>query len=214
MDTFSQAALVVLAMVLFANYRNGTLGDWLKAKFLNKGAPAPGGDIWGGSDSTVGGGGELASTSPDPSSSGPAHSPGDSTFLGKFLWPVGGATLTGHFGDGRNGHTHEGIDLAVPTGTAVGAAAAGRVTFAGPSAGYGLRVDIDNGNGWVTRYGHLSRLDVGVGDVLKAGDLIAKSGNTGDSTGPHLHFEIRRFGNAVDPLGYLGPVNPAAVSAA
>jgi murein DD-endopeptidase MepM/ murein hydrolase activator NlpD len=207
-DTFSQAALVLLLMVAFNNYRNGTLGDWLKAKFLNKGAPAPAGDVWGpgadyggGEFDTGGGGGGFPKMVDAPS-----------TFLGKLLWPVTGGKLTGNFGDARPGHTHEGVDEAVPIGTNVAAAGAGTVTYAGPSAGYGLRVDIDHGGGLVTRYAHLSRADVRVGGQVRAGDRIGLSGNTGDSTGPHLHFEVRQGGVAVDPLPYLGPAGQAAVA--
>src|SRR5205085_10055538 len=127
-----------------------------------------------------------------------------STWLGRLLNPVKGATVTGAFGDQRPGHLHEGIDLAAPTGTAVDAAGSGTVTYAGPSGDYGLRVDIDHGGGLVTRYAHLSGIGVSVGQTLSAGAQLGAVGQTGDATGPHLHFEVRRDGVAVDPAPYLG----------
>lgn len=206
MDTFAQAALLVLAMILYSNYRNGTLGDWVKAKFLNKAAPSQFGDAWGDGGTT--GGGEAGSGG---GGGAPKLINAPSDWLGKLVWPLKG-TLTGRFGEQRPGHLHAGIDEAVPIGTAVGAAAAGKITYAGPSAGYGNRVDVDHGNGTITRYAHLSAATVRVGQTVTAGQQIALSGNTGASTGPHLHFEVLRDGVAVDPLPYLGPINPAVTT--
>lgn len=83
------------------------------------------------------------------------------------------------------------------------ATSGGKVTAAGWQSGYGYVVYIDHGGGVTSRYGHLSKVLVKVGQSVSQGDVIARSGNTGNSTGPHLHFEIRVNGNAVSPLSYL-----------
>lgn len=124
-----------------------------------------------------------------------------------FVWPLKGR-LTSLFGPRIHPiyHTpdfHTGIDLAVPVGTPVHAAAAGKVVQAGWQGGYGLLLVIDHGNGLSTYYGHLSEVLVRVGQFVEQGQVVARSGNTGLSTGPHLHFEIRRFGEPVDPLPWL-----------
>lgn len=118
-----------------------------------------------------------------------------------FIWPVHGV-LTSGFG-WRWGRMHEGIDLAVGMGTPVVAAAAGTVIVAGWLGGYGNLVVVDHGNGISTAYGHNSSVTVGFGQYVAQGQLIAYSGNTGHSTGPHVHFEVRINGSPVDPLGYL-----------
>jgi len=121
--------------------------------------------------------------------------------LRNFDWPVSGR-ISSRFGP-RWGRQHQGLDIAVPTGTPVRAAAAGTVTYAGSMGSYGIIVIIDHGNGVETRYAHNSRVAVKVGQRVKRGELIAYSGNTGNSTGPHLHFEIRYRGTAVNPENYL-----------
>ena len=98
---------------------------------------------------------------------------------------------------------HAGIDFRVATGTSVRSTAPGKVVVAGRNGGYGNMVEIDHGNGVSTRYGHLSTILVNVGDVVKAGEAIARSGSTGRSTGPHLHYEVRLHGDAVDPMRFL-----------
>jgi murein DD-endopeptidase MepM/ murein hydrolase activator NlpD len=98
---------------------------------------------------------------------------------------------------------HAGIDFRQKTGSEVKATGAGVVIHAGTAGGYGIMVEIDHGNGITTRYGHLSKVLVKEGDVINAGDLIALSGSTGRSTGPHLHYEVRRNGSAVDPMRFL-----------
>ncbi|GAA4206127.1 M23 family metallopeptidase [Actinocatenispora rupis] len=103
----------------------------------------------------------------------------------------------------RWGVLHAGVDLAVPMNTPIHAAHAGSVSIAGAYDGYGNAVGLENGNDIATVYGHLSRVVVHTGDHVRAGQLIGFSGNTGDSTGPHLHFEMRRHGVAFDPLPYL-----------
>jgi len=118
-----------------------------------------------------------------------------------FIWPVHGV-LTSGFG-WRWGRMHEGIDLAVSNGTPVVAAAAGTVIVAGWMGGYGNLVVVDHGGGIATAYGHNTSVTGGVGQQVAQGQLIAYSGNTGHSTGPHVHFEVRINGGAVDPMGYL-----------
>ena len=118
-----------------------------------------------------------------------------------YIWPAHGI-LTSSFG-WRWGRMHEGIDIAVGNGTPVVASASGTVIVAGWMGGYGNLVVIDHGNGVSTAYGHNTSVAVGVGQSVAQGQLIAYSGNTGHSTGPHIHFEVRINGAAVDPLGYL-----------
>jgi murein DD-endopeptidase MepM/ murein hydrolase activator NlpD len=120
---------------------------------------------------------------------------------GMFAWPVAGATLSSSYGE-RWGRTHKGIDL-VSGNRTIKAADAGTVTFAGVQSGYGNVVIVDHRNGYVTYYGHLSSISVSVGQRLSQGGKIGIMGNTGRSTGTHLHFEIRKNGTAVNPLKYL-----------
>jgi murein DD-endopeptidase MepM/ murein hydrolase activator NlpD len=98
---------------------------------------------------------------------------------------------------------HNGVDISAPIGTWVGAAALGKVLEAGWSNGYGNYVKIAHPNGYTTLYGHLSRIFVHSGQTVKAGSLIAKSGNTGRTTGPHLHFSIFKGNAVMNPLDYL-----------
>jgi murein DD-endopeptidase MepM/ murein hydrolase activator NlpD len=118
-----------------------------------------------------------------------------------FVWPMSGV-LTSGFG-WRWGRMHEGIDIAGPSGTPVVAAAAGTVIWAGWMGGYGNLVVIDHGGGIATAYGHNTGFAVGSGQSVAQGQVIAYCGSTGHSTGPHVHFEVRINGAAVDPLGYL-----------
>jgi murein DD-endopeptidase MepM/ murein hydrolase activator NlpD len=117
-----------------------------------------------------------------------------------FIWPVNGVVTSG-FG-WRWGRMHEGIDIVAPTGTSIRAAAAGTVIYAGYMGGYGNIVIIDHGDGLSTAYAHQSAIYVGSGSVSQ-GTVIGAVGSTGNSTGPHLHFEVRVNGSAVDPMGYL-----------
>ncbi|MCK9221168.1 MAG: peptidoglycan DD-metalloendopeptidase family protein [Limnochordia bacterium] len=98
---------------------------------------------------------------------------------------------------------HNGIDIAVPTGTKVRAAAGGVVTWSGWMGGFGYTVVIDHGDGIETLYAHNSKLQVKVGARINRGDVVALSGNTGTSTGPHLHFSIKIDGDYVDPTNWL-----------
>lgn len=111
-------------------------------------------------------------------------------------------TVSSEFGP-RWGREHEGIDLAAAAGTPVRAAAGGVVRKASWYGGYGNAVIIDHGNGVSTLYGHNSALTVAVGDRVQAGQTIAKVGSTGDSTGPHLHFEVEVNGKKTDPRPWL-----------
>ncbi len=126
---------------------------------------------------------------------------------GRFSWPVTGP-ITSPFGwrsnpFGGGPEFHQGLDIAVPVGTTVTAAAAGTVIMAQWYGGYGNYILIDNGNHYSTGYGHLSAFYVSAGQVVQRGQAIAASGNTGYSTGPHLHFEIRYNGKPIDPAPRL-----------
>lgn len=115
------------------------------------------------------------------------------------------APPTNGFGP-RDGRFHTGLDFPAPAGTPVGAAAAGRVTYAGwHTGGWGWLVTIAHGRGVRTMYAHLSRVDVGVGQRIVSGGTVGLVGSSGRSTGPHLHFEVRVRGAAVDPLRFLAP---------
>jgi murein DD-endopeptidase MepM/ murein hydrolase activator NlpD len=122
--------------------------------------------------------------------------------------PVHSGYISSEFGfrhDPFNGRMrmHKGIDFAGPIGTEIYAVGSGVVSFAGDKSGYGTAVEIDHGNGLSSRYGHLSAVKVKEGEVVKKGDLIAWMGSTGRSTGPHLHLEVLKGGESVDPRGYL-----------
>jgi murein DD-endopeptidase MepM/ murein hydrolase activator NlpD len=98
---------------------------------------------------------------------------------------------------------HTGIDLRGETGEPVRATATGHVTIAGREGGYGNMVEINHGNGLATRYGHLSQINVKIGQVVRIGEVVGRIGSTGRSTGPHLHYETRINGDAVDPQKFL-----------
>ena len=118
-----------------------------------------------------------------------------------FQWPLQGRLSSGY--GWRSGKFHYGIDLAVPYGTAFCASAAGRVTHAGYRGSYGIMVEVDHGGGYLTRYGHASRAAVAVGHHVKPGEILGYVGLTGNTTGPHLHFELHVAGEKVNPLKYL-----------
>jgi murein DD-endopeptidase MepM/ murein hydrolase activator NlpD len=120
---------------------------------------------------------------------------------GQLGWPVSGPVTSG-FGM-RWGRMHEGIDIMTSTGTPVRAAAAGTVIYAGWLGGYGNLVVVDHGGGLSTAYAHNSSFASSVGQSVAAGQVVSYSGSTGHSSGPHVHFEVRVNGSAVDPLGYL-----------
>lgn len=130
---------------------------------------------------------------------------------GIFSRPVSGGRISSPFGPrthpitGVVGKMHNGVDFAVPVGTSVHAASGGIVIMAEWYSGYGYTVIVDHGGGLWTLYGHLREggFKVSKGDTVSKGDVIAESGNTGNSTGPHLHFEVRDNGTAVNPMNYL-----------
>ena len=126
---------------------------------------------------------------------------------GSFRWPTSGR-ITSYFGGrkspgGIGSTNHKGIDIAVPRGTPIYAADGGTVTYSGWMSGYGYLVQIDHGNGYVTRYGHNSSLTVSVGQHVYKGQQVARAGSTGNSTGNHCHFEVRYNGVAKNPLNFL-----------
>lgn len=124
------------------------------------------------------------------------------------LWPVNGHVLS-RFGDrqdpfsGEGGHIHTGVDISAAMGTPVHAAADGIIYLAEYEGRYGKMVVIDHGNGMQTRYAHLSRFDVVPGQEIRRGEVLGFSGATGRVTAPHLHFEVRLGGTAVNPYPYL-----------
>lgn len=154
---------------------------------------------------------------------GGAHaSPGELAGAGaiapnRLTWPLTDRVLTQNYGCTAlelepaaawcpGGHFHSGLDLAAPMGTPIHAAAAGVARFAEDPGGYGLYVVIDHGGTVSTLYGHLEWTPLVNGGAVRAGDQVGFVGSNGLSTGPHLHFEVRREGRPVDPL----PLLPAA----
>jgi murein DD-endopeptidase MepM/ murein hydrolase activator NlpD len=121
---------------------------------------------------------------------------------GQLIFPVNGP-ITGVFGEQRPGHLHAGVDFAVPEGTPIRAADSGRVALMGWVGGYGNYTCIQHTASMSTCYGHQSRFATSNGASVSQGQVIGYSGNTGNSTGPHLHFEVRINGTPVDPMGYL-----------
>ena len=121
-----------------------------------------------------------------------------------LIRPISG-TITSRFGESSSRRTskHTGLDIGAPTGTKIKACANGTVTFSGYKGSYGYMVVINHGNGIETYYAHCSKLYANVGDKISQGDVIAAVGNTGNSTGPHLHLEIRVNGLAYNPQNYL-----------
>jgi LysM repeat protein len=145
----------------------------------------------------------IASPAPAPAPA-PQPAPG-----GKMSWPVKGP-ITSPFGtrndpfSGKPGQFHSGLDIGVGMGTPIHVPLGGKVTFAGTDGGYGNHIVVDHGNGLQTTYSHLSVIDVSVGAQVNSGQEIGKVGSTGYSTGPHLHFEVKRNGQFVDPKTVLG----------
>ena len=123
--------------------------------------------------------------------------------------PVANGFISSYFGeradpfDGREAF-HKGVDFAGAAGSKVMAVAAGVVTWAGERSGFGKLIEINHGDGYVTRYAHNERTLVSVGETVKRGDPVALMGSTGRSTGPHVHFEVVHNGRQVDPLSYIG----------
>jgi murein DD-endopeptidase MepM/ murein hydrolase activator NlpD len=123
--------------------------------------------------------------------------------------PVTAGYISSRFGNRTDPFTgrrafHKGIDFAGREGSDVVAVASGVVIWSGERSGYGELVEVNHGNGYVTRYGHNADNLVAVGDTVKRGQIIARMGDTGRATGPNLHFEVLLNGKAVDPLTYIG----------
>jgi len=102
---------------------------------------------------------------------------------------------------------HAGVDFAGKEGSDIVAVASGVVTWADDRSGYGTMIEVNHGNGFSTRYGHLKESLVNIGDVVKKGQVVAKMGTTGRSTGPHVHFEVYKNGRTVDPSSYIHRTN-------
>ena len=143
----------------------------------------------------------LAAAIRDAQAGGSASTGTGAPSASGLIWPVNGVVVSG-FGL-RWGQMHEGIDITASTGTPIVAAGAGTVIWSGWRGGYGNCVVVDHGNGLATLYAHASALLVGLGQGVSQGQTVALVGSTGNSSGPHLHFEVRINGVAVDPLLYL-----------
>ena len=140
---------------------------------------------------------------PPPAARGKSASTERET-VGDLNWPLRGV-LYARFG--RHGReVHDGIDLAAPVGTLVKTAGPGTVVYAGEQRGYGLIAIVEHPNGLTTLYAHNHDLRVKTGQQVRAGQVIASVGESGRTTGPHLHFEVRRDGVPVDPMPHLGPI--------
>ena len=145
----------------------------------------------------------LVGPFPAPPSARSTPTPRPAVHPGALEWPLRGV-LYARFG--RKGKTpHDGIDLSAPAGTPVKTAGEGTVLFAGPQQGYGLLVIVEHPHGLVSVYAHNRDLRVRTGQALREGQVIATVGESGKTSGPHLHFEVRRDGEPVDPLPLLGP---------
>jgi murein DD-endopeptidase MepM/ murein hydrolase activator NlpD len=134
--------------------------------------------------------------------------------LNEAVRPDGRPVLEGYISSGFGGRAdpfdghqavHKGVDIAGRRGSEVVSVASGVVTRAGPASGYGNLVEINHGNGYYTRYGHNEEVLVAVGDTVTRGQPIALMGSTGRSTGPHVHFEVLRNGQQVNPLSFINP---------
>jgi murein DD-endopeptidase MepM/ murein hydrolase activator NlpD len=121
----------------------------------------------------------------------------------KWVMPIEGAVFTSGFG-WRWGRMHQGDDFGTPVGTPLSSMSTGTVTFAGWQGGYGNKVEITYWDGTMSVYGHMSQITAHVGQAVSPGELVGYSGNTGHSTGPHLHLEIHPHGGApIDPAPWL-----------
>ncbi len=143
-------------------------------------------------------------------------SSGSASSSGSFLWPVASYVyISSRFGlrihpiTGEE-KTHTGLDIASNQGTAVYASDGGTITLAGWNGGYGNCIMIDHGNGYVTLYGHLSTISVSEGQTVSQGDTIGAVGSTGNSTGPHLHFEVLQNGTRIDPEQFFSGLTISA----
>ena len=198
-----------------ARVRPALAGRGPVAKIMLRTTPRAEGDSSNSGGGGGGGGQQLGTTVPavDHSSPAPQHvstapvsNPGPvSTSCGssRIVAPVKNYVVTGRFGEPRPGHFHAGIDLAVPYGTPIVAAACGIVTTAESQSGYGNIVCVKHSASLTTCYAHMSRFASRVGQHVHQGQVIGYVGTTGDATGPHVHFEVRRNGRPTDPAPYL-----------
>ena len=144
-----------------------------------------------------------AKDNPADDSKADATETGSTSASGGFRWPARGRVIAG-FGPKPTGQQNDGINLAVPEGTPIKASEDGVVAYAGNELkGYGNLVLVRHSNGYVTAYAHASELNVKRGEAVKRGQMIGKSGQTGNVTSPQLHFEIRKGSSPVDPMQYL-----------
>ncbi len=127
---------------------------------------------------------------------------GPASGTGKLIWPLRVGRISSPFGP-RSGRLHSGVDIAAPTGTPVYAADSGRVVVSGPTGAYGNYICVQHSRTLTTCYAHNSSLGARKGESVKKGDVIAKVGSTGRSTGPHVHFETRVGGKPVNPMRYF-----------
>jgi murein DD-endopeptidase MepM/ murein hydrolase activator NlpD len=138
----------------------------------------------------------------------PWESKTDNNLPGDFQSPLNTGEISSEFGYRQHPIRdevafHEGTDVAAPRGTSIEASSAGRVTFAGTKGGYGKTIEIEHPGGWTTRYAHAEDMNVEEGDWVEKGQTIGQVGSTGQSTGPHLHFELRKSGRTFDPAQLL-----------
>jgi lipoprotein NlpD len=143
---------------------------------------------------------------PAPEKKAPATPPRPPLRSGALKWPLRGV-LYARFGK-KGKEPHDGIDLAAPAGASVMTAAEGTVLFAGEQKGYGQIVIVQHDQGLITLYAHNRDVRVKTGQKVREGQVVATVGESGRTSGPHLHFEVRKDGVPVDPLDYLGPVPP------
>lgn len=178
---------------------DAAIDDWFANYYASQKSQNSGGS-GGGSNggSTSNGGGSSTGGSGGYASSG------------NFVWPVPGGTITQVFGSYDMGSFHKGVDIGAAYGSTIRAADSGRVIWAGYGfsgsgyGGYGNVVVIDHGNGYSSLYAHMSSIAVGAGQQVTRGETIGYVGSTGDSTGNHCHFEIRKYGTPVNPMNYFG----------
>ena len=201
-ETAAWSTLIILGLIAARNARDGTLGKWLRVKFLNQGA-APAGDLPPPGKLS----GKTAATA---AGLGLKAGPGAAVITGvagggRMADPAPGTRTGDGFGVPRAGgtRTHKGIDLIGPCGTAIRAADSGKInTFRLTLCGIGA--NIDHGGGVSTDYCHMGRYAVRNGSTVRRGQVIGYMGNTGNSGGCHLHFEVNVNGREVDPAPYIG----------
>lgn len=151
---------------------------------------------------------QAAESATSGASSSVQYSGGGKTATGDFIWPTTSTKITSPYGYrihpiSGGSKLHAGVDIGAPTGTSIFAAASGQVVTAKYSSSYGYYILINHGNGVYTLYAHCSALYVSAGDAVAQGNSIAAVGSTGNSTGPHLHFEVKINGSTVNPLNYF-----------